>query len=246
MRLNTMNASTMPQTLTIGKTFHGPPASGNGGYVCGRLARFIDGPALVRLKAPPPLGRPLTVEDNDTGVQLTDQGRIVALARPTAFDLEVPSPPTPDEALRASRSYRGFTNHWFPTCFVCGPARDEGQGLRIFAGPLPDRDMVAAPWKPHSTLADHNGMVRSEFVWAALDCPGAFTFPEPEKGVALLGEMAARLTTAVRAAEPCVVVGWSLGRKGRLHFSATALFDRRGTCCAMARATWVEVDAMPA
>ncbi len=51
----------MTATLTIAKRFHGPPASGNGGYVCGRLARFIPGPAVVRLKAPPPLERPLTV-----------------------------------------------------------------------------------------------------------------------------------------------------------------------------------------
>lgn len=236
----------MPTTLTIANTFHGPPASGNGGYVCGRLAQFIDGPAVVRLKAPPPLERPLTVENDGTEVRLIDQGRTVAQARPTAFDLEIPKPPTPDEALAASRGYRGFKHHWFPTCFVCGTARDEGQGLRIFAGPLPHRDMVAAPWSPYLALADHEGMVRSEFVWAALDCPGAFAFPEPESGVVLLGEMAARLIARVRADDACNVVGWPLGRKGRIHYVATALFDSSGRCCAMARASWVEVATMPA
>ncbi len=236
----------MTQTLTIAKRFHGPPASGNGGYVCGRLARFIQGPAVVRLKAPPPLERPLALESSGAGVRLTDGGRTVAEARPHALDLDVPAPPTPDEARRASRRYRGFARHWFPTCFVCGPERDEGQGLRIFAGPLHDRDMVAALWTPHSTLADAEGTVRSEFLWAALDCPGAFAFPEPQKGVALLGEMAARLTAAVQPAEPCIVIGWPLGGKGRLHYSGTALFDNKGRCCAMARATWVEVATMTA
>ncbi len=88
-------------------------------------------------------------------------------------------------------------------------------------------------------------MVRSEFLWAALDCPGAFALPEPEKGVVLLGEMAARLTAAVKVAAPCIVIGWPLGQEGRQHYSATALFDRSGTCCAMARATWLEVATMP-
>ncbi len=235
----------MPATLTIAAQFNGPPGSGNGGYVCGQLARFIDGSARVRLKVPPPLERPLSVEDDGPGVRLTDRGRTVATARPEAFDLDIPAPPSPDEARVASRAYRGFVRHWFPSCFVCGPARAEGEGLRIFAGPLPGRDMVAAPWTPHPSLASKDGLVRSEFLWAALDCPGAFAFPEPDRGVALLGEMMAHLTAAVPADSACVVIGWPLGRKGRMHYSATALFDDRGNCCAMARATWLEVAAWP-
>ncbi len=77
----------MTATLTIAKRFHGPPASGNGGYVCGRLARFIPGPAVVRLKAPPPLERPLTVESTATGARLTDRGKTLAEARPGRVDI---------------------------------------------------------------------------------------------------------------------------------------------------------------
>ena len=236
----------MNRTLTIAERFHGPPTSGNGGYVCGCLARFVEGPVVVRLKAPPPLERPLTVENHGAGVRLTDQGRTVAEARPNALHLDVPAPPTPDEARRASRNYSGFEHHWFPTCFVCGPAREEGTGLRIFAGPLSDRNMVAAPWTPHAALADADGAVCSEFLWAALDCPGAFAFPAPEKGVVLLGEMAGQLTAPVAAGEACIVIGWPLGKKSRLHFAGTALFDSKGRCCARARSTWVEVETMPA
>ncbi len=235
----------MQRTLTIAQRFHGPPTSGNGGYVCGRLARFIKDPAVVRLKTPPPLDRPLTVENRGAGVRLTDRGQTVAEARPEALDLDVPAPPTADEAQCASRRYRGFERHWCPSCFVCGPARDEGQGLRIFAGPVHGRDMVAATWIPHAALADADGTVRSEFLWAALDCPGAFAFPEPVKGVALMGEMAAQLTAAIQPGDPCIVIGWPLGGKGRLHYSGTALFDSEGRCCALARATWVEVAAIP-
>ncbi len=43
-------------TMVIDKRFCGPPGSGNGGYVCGRLSQFIDAPAVtVRLLLPVPL-----------------------------------------------------------------------------------------------------------------------------------------------------------------------------------------------
>jgi hypothetical protein len=121
----------MTTTLTIAKTFQGPPTSANGGYVCGRLASFIDGPAAVRLEAPPPLERALTIANDGPGVRLTDLGRTVAHARPTALQLEIPAPPTQDDALTASRGYRGFKRHWTPTCFAGGPAGEEAQGFRI-------------------------------------------------------------------------------------------------------------------
>ena len=39
------------QTMTIPRRFRGPPNSGNGGYVCGMLARQIAGAAEVTLRA---------------------------------------------------------------------------------------------------------------------------------------------------------------------------------------------------
>jgi hypothetical protein len=39
------------QTMTIARRFRGPPNSGNGGYVCGMLARHIAGAAEVTLRA---------------------------------------------------------------------------------------------------------------------------------------------------------------------------------------------------
>ena len=39
-------------TMTIPHRFRGPPNSGNGGYVCGMLARNIAGAAEVTLRAP--------------------------------------------------------------------------------------------------------------------------------------------------------------------------------------------------
>jgi hypothetical protein len=49
--------------LTVPQRFHGPPASGNGGWCAGALSTFLPGaPAVsVRLSAPPPLERPMAV-----------------------------------------------------------------------------------------------------------------------------------------------------------------------------------------
>src|SRR5436190_4787386 len=46
-------------SIIIGKRYCGPPNSGNGGYVCGRLASHIPGDAEIMLRAPPPLDKPL-------------------------------------------------------------------------------------------------------------------------------------------------------------------------------------------
>jgi hypothetical protein len=59
----------------------------------------------------------------------------------------------------------------FPGCFVCGPARGPGDGLRILPGPVAGRGLWAAPWTPEETVAGASDRVRPEVVWAALDCP---------------------------------------------------------------------------
>jgi hypothetical protein len=231
--------------LLIERRFHGPPDSGNGGYVSGRLAAFVAGPAVVRLRTPPPLETLMEVRVADGGVGLLHGDAIVATARPADVAIDAPSPPTYAQAEAASRSYRGFHWHPFPGCFVCGPAREAGSGLRLFAGPVPGTNMVAAPWIPDASLGAR-GLVSPEFIWAALDCPGAFSF-EPSEGTALLlGEIAASLRAPVLAGERYVVVGWETGRDGRRHYTGTALFSEKGECRALARATWFEVPAIKA
>src|SRR5690349_10167215 len=54
-----MDGNDAAQTLVVGEQFRGPPNSGNGGYVAGRLARELDPSAAtaieVTLRAPAPL-----------------------------------------------------------------------------------------------------------------------------------------------------------------------------------------------
>lgn len=229
------------ESVLIQRRFHGPPTSGNGGYVCGLLAAHVEGPAAVRLRAPPPLEVELEVRHSADGASLLHDGATIAEARASSVELEVPAPPSDAEVEAGARAFRGFQSHYFPSCFVCGPERDAGDGLRIFAGPVAGRALVAAPWEPEACLGGPDGEVLPVFLWSALDCPGAFAIPEVERGVLLLGELAVALSGGISVGERCSVVAWVLGREGRKHFSGSALFSAAGVCQAVARATWFEV-----
>ena len=233
----------MTDSITVQRRFQGPPNSGNGGYVCGCLAGHIKGSATVRLRIPPPLETELHIRHAEKGVELLHGNQVVAEGRPNQLALETPLPPAFPEAVAASQSYRGFQSHVFPDCFVCGPGRKTGDGLRLFPGPVPGRSLVASPWVPDVSLADSRANVRPEFLWAALDCPGAFAFEWPQGCVVLLGELTASIEGAVQVGKEYVVIGWEIEKKERRHESGTAIFDASGVCLGKARATWFEVQA---
>jgi hypothetical protein len=102
------------------------------------------------------------------------------------------------------------------------------------------RKVVAAPWTPDETLAGADGLVRLEFLWAALDCPGAFANGFPAVPM-VLGRLAARVLRPAHPGDNSVVVGWSEGVEGRKHFAGTALFGVDGELRAVARATWIRL-----
>jgi hypothetical protein len=228
------------QVLVIEARFCGPPDSGNGGYVCGLLGAVLGGPGEITLRQPPPIGRPLLRRATDRGLALFDGDQLVAEGVPARLELDVPDPVHPAAAMEAAQRYPGFDLHPYPTCFVCGPQRDEGDGLRIFPGPVTDRDVVAAPWTPGRTLANGESVVRPEFVWAALDCPGAFANGFPEIPM-VLGRLTVELIRPVRAGQPLVVLGWSEGSERRKLFAGTALLGQDGELVAQARATWISL-----
>jgi hypothetical protein len=225
--------------LVIDPRYRGPAESGNGGYTCGLLAAVVGEPAEVTLRRPPPLERPLRVDRRNDHAALFDGDVLVAEARRAELHLDVPEPASHEEAERASAGYKGFEHHPFPTCFVCGPDREPGDGLCIFPGAVEGRDLVAAPWAPDSSLAGDGGLVRSEFVWASLDCPGAFAVGFSDRGEVVLGRLTAEARRPVRAGERYVVIGWPLGAEGRKLFAGTALFDAAGELCGLARAVWI-------
>ena len=197
----------------------------------------------MRLIRPPPLERELLLEDLGAGaLRVLDGTEIVGEARSAALELEVGTAPDYLEAVEASRHYAGFRHHPFPSCFVCGPQRVRGDGLRIFAGPIPERALVAAPWVPDASLDAGDGKVRAEFMSAALDCPGYYAVAPDERKM-LLAELTAHIDRRVHIGESCTVVGWRLDSSGRKHEAATALFDGKGELCGRARALWIEPRA---
>jgi hypothetical protein len=215
--------------VEIDSRFRGPHASGNGGYTCGIVAALVGGPAEVTLRLPPPLDRPLDVERDGEQVRVLDGEAVVAEAAPSTVELELPEPVTFEDASCAAEP--DLTSP-FPECFVCGHARADG--LRLFAGPVAGRDVVAAPWVPEADV------LGPEFVWAALDCPGAYATGVPGRGTVVLGRLAARVERIPRAGERCVVVAWSLGDDGRKHHAGTALFGDAGDVLGVGRALWIE------
>src|SRR5690349_15601327 len=170
----------------------------------------------VTLRLPPPLDRPLTV----AGGEVRDGDVLVADARPAEVDLAPPRAVSLEEAHAAEARYSGDQEHPFPECFVCGPARDPADALVLRPGRVDGEQLVATVWKPHESLAE-DGVVRPEFVWAALDCPGAFAVELIGRGTRVLGRLAVRIDELPRAGEEYVVVGWPLGGEGRRQDAGT-------------------------
>ena len=227
--------------LVIAGRFCGPAGSANGGYFAGSVAARAARPVTVRLLRPPPLDTPLdTVELADGTLEVMSGKERIGEAKPAMLALEPPGAPGYFEAVEASRRYAGFAYHRFPTCFVCGPQRQRGDGMRIFAGPVANRGLVAAPWVPDVSLDRGDGKVRPEFMSAALDCPGYFA-ASPDDRLMLLGEITVRVNRLVHVGEPCTVIGWPLEASGRKRAAGTAVFAADGELCGLARALWIEL-----
>ena len=236
--------------ITIPQRFCGPPESGNGGWVSGTLATHVATtdahPAVtVRLAAPPPLDRPLTlvvdapvpdaVAPVPAAARLLDGDHLVASATASApLAQEAQTPVTVAAAHAAEERYEGLSDHPFPTCFSCGTARDPDDALCLRPGPLDDESgRYATSWIPREASVP--------LVWAALDCPGGWS-----AGIAGRPMVLGTMTTEVSALpEPGVahtVLAWHRGSQGRKHFSGSALFAPDGRVLARAEATWIAVD----
>ena len=220
----------------------GPPECANGGIVAGLLAQHLEGAVEVTLRRPVPLDEAITLERLGSAVVLRRGHEVLALAQPGETPPMPPEPPTWSDALEAAGLQAAPESHPFPTCFVCGPAREPGDGLRLQPGPVRGRSIVATPWIPVAGVGDADGVVRPEFVWAALDCPGGFAALRGRRPRPLvLGRITARILRAPRAGEPVIVQAWHIVSDGRKHIVGTALHDMDGNCHAVARATWLDV-----
>ena len=237
----------MNEIIEFPARFMGPPGSANGGWACGVVAELSEGPVAVELRAPPPLDRPLEVVRSDDGVEIRDGDTLVA--RAVAAEpppLEAPMAVDLDVATAAAANYGGFEVHPFPECFVCGPDRDVGDGLRIFPGPVDGADLLAAPWTPDETNSNDGDTVSIPNLWAALDCPSGWaTFIEGR--VSVLARLTAAIADApIPVGEPLVVLGWRDRVDGRKQWGHAALLTADGTVVARSDALWIALASQPA
>jgi hypothetical protein len=235
--------------IVIGRQFRGPPNSGNGGYVCGVLAKGLDGPVTAMLRAPPPLDVDLDLEVQDGAAVLTGEaGLLIGQSGPATQALPEPPPAPSLEAARAAGARSiAFEREVHPPCFTCGVTREDG--LRVLPGQLAGAapGVVACVWTPDAAFADADGVVGSEIVWAALDCPGIFAWIETEgRPGGLLGTMTGEVTAPVRAGEDYVVLAWPIEASGRKKISGVALYDGQGRVMARGHQVWITLNRAPA
>jgi hypothetical protein len=236
--------------ILIDRRFCGPQDSGHGGYTCGVVAAHVQGPAEVTLRRPPPLGTSLAVVEGEGGsVRVLDGDELIAEGdrRDEDLGVDVPDPVDVTEAEAAgaaSHLVQHPEEHPFPTCFVCGPQRAAGDGMRVIVGPVAGREIAADAWTPAVDLADAGGAVHPEFVWAALDCSGGVGswLVDPIDGNPfVLGRFAVSIPGPVRAGEPHAVVGWRIDRDGRKVTAGSAIFTAHAVVVGLARATWIQL-----
>jgi len=234
--------------FTIAAQFNGPDRTGNGGYVAGMLANELGltGPVMSTLRIPPPLDVPLTWGDapslnSDRAVRmLTADGAVVGIARAGEFDRDVPACPSPIQAAAGREAYPGFHYHPFDYCFTCGTQRDEGDGLRLFTGPIGD-GLTAGTWTPHEAFAGADGRIDVPTMWAALDCPGGWTADFTRNSI-VLGLMTAELVRRPASGEPCISVGSLHSQQGRKFMTSTALYEEGGELLGRAEQVWFLID----
>jgi hypothetical protein len=247
--------------LLVPRRFCGPPVSGNGGWTAGAMAQLVHGhptdhaepwPAItVTLRRPPSLDTAVPATEVDGVTTAADDAGPVADARRSDSALAEVEAVDAATARAAEASFAGWVSHPFTTCFTCGPERAEGDGLRIFPGPVDDLEgatRVAAAWTPHPSTSedwhayeDDQRRASLPVTWAALDCSGGWaadlaTYP------AVLGRMTARVDTLPIVGDEYVVVGHFRGHEGRKMYTASTLYDADGRVVATAEHTWITVD----
>jgi hypothetical protein len=230
------------QSLTVPRRFCGPPDSGNGGYTCGLVARELGGVAECTLRAPVPMVVPLEFERTQAGGVLRHGAKIIVEAKPVTVAV------TPSESIGFEAAREAMANspaldarHPFPTCFVCGPKRGTGDGLRIFPAPV-NGGVYAAAWVPDPEFGGSDGFLLPEFLWAAMDCPTGFAAGFPSVGTLVTGRLAVEQVNRVRTGKNCVLMAWPLEVEGRKHFSAACLYQDE-KLCAIAKATWIKIES---
>lgn len=229
----------MVHSFQIAKRFNGPPNSGNGGYTAGLIAAKLNFNPEITLRVPPPLEQVMQLKVSINSATLMQADTLVAEAKVTDFQLRIPPAITYKEAVEAINKSKTVELSPIPCCFVCGSARKSGDGLAIYPANI-GLQKVAAPWIPYENLGDESGKVKTEFIWSALDCPGAWAIQDTNQFY-LLGRMAVKEVLPIKVNEQYIIMGWVLKTERRKTWTGTAIYNKVGEISAFAKATWISV-----
>jgi len=233
--------------LRIDQRYEGFPGISHGGYLAGVVAHELGPSVAVTLTKPVPLGLPVTLERSESQVLLRIGGEVAATAVPSQLETTAPEPVLPGAAEQASERYLGFTHHFFPNCFTCGPDRSPSEGLRVFPGPVDGRPLVAAVWHPPTWACRADGTVATEILWAALDCSAIWGHilhgGADADDRAVSGRLALHQHAPVSGDALSIVVGWPIGREGRKIFAGAGIFSESGQLLVESRQTLVLTQA---
>jgi hypothetical protein len=231
----------MSNVISIPGRFRGPVNSGQGGYSAGVAASFIDGPANVRLRRPPPLDRQMSVETDPKGVSIVDADVVVLVAKSATVAV---IPPTDDKQLAAlfARGPQPAPRwHMAPTCFVCGT----GETLGMHPTRMEEYPVWGTVWTPRRDGVD--GSLASEIVWALLDCPAGWATGDshrPKRSFfPALADMTAEIVHPVPIGRPVAVLGWMTSDGERRIDCESAVIDESGKVLARASLSQAAVRA---
>lgn len=245
--------------VVIGSLYNGAVNAANGGYICGLLARYIDGDAEVRINQSFPVEKVLQpVATAAGGIAMYLGDKLLGSARPTSVALNIPLPPDYETARRASENFVFLHNADVSGCYVCSPLRTPDQGLRVFIGALPGiaeravgENLVAAVWRPTPDLADaqNSRAIDNIYVWSVLDCPGVYALKlrYPASGILVLGSCAGSITRPLPIDQHYIVSSWQIAPAGerKLHMGV-AIHNTAGELMACAKQVCFDVgDTLP-
>ena len=203
--------------VLIPRRFNGPPASANGGYAAGLVARYIRGPAEVSLRLPPPLDTALALtRSDDERVLLCHREQLVAegaAGRDARRRAARASRPSPRRARRCAGIRGEAPGTRSATATSAASAATTASGLHF--GDLPgEPSMTAALLIADATIPHDDHGILPEIAWAALDCPSYVPALWSADVPSLLAWMQAELHEPIPLGEPIVACGWPLERGG--------------------------------
>ncbi len=236
--------------IVIEACFRGPPQSGNGGYVGGIFSRVIDasgeGNVEVTLRSPIPLDKGLqAIKYEDGSARIMDGDVLIAEVKPANLTLDVPQMPDWSEVEAAADKSFSFTENinelipgrkgFHPICFCCGAEHE--WGMRVFAAPI--KGGVAAIWPTSADWDMDDGLIKPEYLWTAMDCPGQFAYMAEGIRTGMLGRITARIYERPKAGETLMVMAWPIAVEGKKHFAGSVIFDKSGKKYSEAITLWI-------